>query len=111
MIKKIASTQKRLAEAALKILKVGGEMIYSTCTLAPEENEMIVDYLVKKFDVEVEQINLPLKFRSGVCEWEGNKLSKDVEKCLRLYPQDNDTDGFFVAKIKKLSDDVVEVVK
>ncbi len=111
MIKKIASTQKRLAEAALKLLKVGGEMIYSTCTLAPEENEMIVDYLVKKFDIEVEQIKLPLKFRSGVCEWDGNKLSKDVKKCLRLYPQDNDTDGFFVAKIKKLSDSVLEGVK
>ena len=108
MIKKIAATQKRLAEAALKILKVGGEMIYSTCTLAPEENEMIVDYLVKKFDIEVEQISLPLKFREGVCEWEGEKLSKDVKKCLRLYPQDNDTDGFFVAKIKKLSEEIRE---
>jgi 16S rRNA C967 or C1407 C5-methylase (RsmB/RsmF family) len=52
-----------------------------------------------------------LKFRSGVCEWDGEKLSKDVEKCLRLYPQDNDTDGFFVAKIRKLSDDVKGEVK
>ena len=104
MIKKIAGTQRRLAEAALKILKVGGTMIYSTCTLAPEEDEMIVDHLIKNFDIEVEKIILPLKFRSGVCEWEGKKLSGEVEKCLRLYPQDNDTDGFFVAKIKKLSE-------
>jgi tRNA (cytosine49-C5)-methyltransferase len=106
MIKKIAGTQRRLAEAALGILKVGGTMIYSTCTLAPEENEMIVDYLVKNFDIEVEKINLPLKFRCGVCEWEGKELSKDVKKCLRLYPQDNNTDGFFVAKIKKISEEV-----
>ncbi len=104
MIKKIAGVQKRLAEAALKLLKVGGEMIYSTCTLAPEENEMIVDYLIKNFDVEIEQIKLPLKFREGVCEWEEKKLSKEVKKCLRLYPQDNNSDGFFVAKIKKLSE-------
>jgi NOL1/NOP2/sun family putative RNA methylase len=103
MIKKIAGTQKRLAEAALRILKVGGTMIYSTCTLAPEENEMIVDYLIKKFDVEIKKIALPLKFRCGICEWEGEELSKEVEKCLRLYPQDNNTDGFFVAEIKKLS--------
>lgn len=103
MIKKIAGTQRRLAEAALRILKVGGTMIYSTCTLAPEEDEMIVDYLIKNFDIEVEKIVLPLKFRCGVCEWEGKELSGEVKKCLRLYPQDNDTDGFFVAKIKKLS--------
>jgi NOL1/NOP2/sun family putative RNA methylase len=106
MIKKIASTQRRLAESAVKLLRVGGEMIYSTCTLAPEENEMIVDYLIKKFDVEVEQINLPLKFREGVCEWDGVLMDESVKKCLRLYPQDNDTDGFFVAKIRKLSGEV-----
>ena len=108
MIKKIAGTQRKLAEAAMRILKVGGEMIYSTCTLAPEEDEMIVNHLIENFDVEIEQIKLPLKFRCGVCEWEGKSLDKGVEKCLRLYPQDNDTDGFFVAKIKKLSDEEVE---
>ena len=105
MIKKIASVQKRLAESAVRILKVGGEMIYSTCTLAPEEDEMIVDYLLKKFDIEIETIKLPLKFRGGVCEWEGRSLNPEVKKCLRLYPQDNDTDGFFVTKIKKLSEE------
>lgn len=105
MIKKIAGTQKKLADVAMKILKVGGIMIYSTCTLAPEENEMIVDYLVKNFDVKVEKIVLPLKFRCGVTEWEGEKLSGEVKKCLRLYPQDNDTDGFFVARIRKLSEE------
>ena len=104
MIKKIAGVQRQLAGAAMKILKVGGEMIYSTCTLAPEEDEMIVDYLVKNFDVEIEQLNLPLKFREGVCEWEGKELSGEVKKCLRLYPQYNDTDGFFVAKIIKKSE-------
>ena len=108
MIKKIAGTQRKLAGAALRLLKVGGVMIYSTCTLAPEENEMIVDYLVRNFDVEVESISLPLKFRSGVCEWEGVEMNKNVKKCLRLYPQDNDTDGFFVARIRKLRDEVRE---
>ena len=59
---------------------------------------------IENFDIEIEQIKLPLKFRCGVCEWEGNELSGEVKKCLRLYPQDNDTDGFFVAKIIKKSD-------
>ena len=104
MIKKIARTQRRLAEAACKLLKVGGTMIYSTCTLAPEENEMIVNYLLNKFDIKIEKLTLPLKFRCGVCEWEGEKLNKDVENCLRSYPQDNNTDGFFVAMIRKISE-------
>jgi len=104
MIKKIAGVQKQLAIAAFKLLKVGGEMIYSTCTLAPEEDEMIVNHLIENFDLELEQIKLPLKFRCGVCEWEGKKLSSEVKKCLRLYPQDNDTDGFFVSKIVKKSE-------
>lgn len=105
MIKKIAATQRRLAEAAIRLLKINGEMIYSTCTLAPEENEEIVNYLLEKFDIEIESINLPLKYRKGICSWEGKDYSKEVEKCLRLYPQDNDTDGFFVARIKKLSEE------
>lgn len=104
MINNIASTQKKLAEAAIRILKEGGEMVYSTCTLAPEENERIVNHLVSKFDIEVEKINLPLKYREGVCAWEGENYDSSLKNCLRLYPQDNNTDGFFVAKIKKLSD-------
>lgn len=111
MIGKIAGVQKRLAESAFKILKVGGEMIYSTCTLAPEENEYIVDYLKRKFDLEIEKINLPLKFRNGVTSWNGEELDKDCKNCLRLYPQDNNTDGFFVAKIRKLSEKGCEVMK
>lgn len=104
MIKKIARVQKDLASEALRLLKVGGEMIYSTCTIAPEENEEIVNYLLEHFDIELESISLPLKFRSGICSWEGKELDKECSKCLRLYPQDNNTDGFFVTKIKKLSE-------
>lgn len=108
MIRKIAKVQRQLAAAAIKLLKVDGVMIYSTCTLAPEEDEAIVNFLLRNFDVEVEAIRLPLKFREGVCEWEGEEFDSEVKKCLRLYPQDNDTDGFFVARIRKISDEVKE---
>ena len=111
MIKKIAGIQKGLAEGAFKILKVGGEMIYSTCTLAPEENEFIINYLSSKFDLKVEKIELPLKTRSGVSYWMGEKLNDECKNCIRLYPQDNNTDGFFVAKLKKLSERGCEVLR
>ena len=55
-------------------------------------------------DIKIEKIILPLKSRHGICKWEGENLSKEVENCLRLYPQDNNTDGFFIAKIKKISE-------
>ncbi|VVB80425.1 tRNA (cytosine(49)-C(5))-methyltransferase [uncultured archaeon] len=103
-IRALSSVQKKLASEALKLLKVGGEMVYSTCTLSPEEDEFVVDYLKKNFDIEIMKIELPLKTRPGILEWENEKLDPEIVNCVRVYPQDNNTDGFFLAKIKKLSD-------
>jgi NOL1/NOP2/sun family putative RNA methylase len=103
-IKSLSDLQKRLAVEALRILKVNGEMIYSTCTLSPEEDEEVVDFLKRNFDIEIEELSLPLKMRCGVCEWEGKQYDESVKNACRLYPQDNNTDGFFLAKIRKLSD-------
>ena len=46
-IKKMSSIQKRLISSAIKILKVGGEVVYSTCTYAPEEDEEVIDFVIK----------------------------------------------------------------
>ena len=99
----LCKTQKRLLQHAFSLLKPGGTMVYSTCTLEPEEDEGVVDFLLKKFDdARVEPINLNIKSSPAVTEFEGKKYSEEVKKCLRLWPQDNDTEGFFVAKIKKV---------
>lgn len=104
MVKKIAREQKKLIETGFKILKKGGTLVYSTCSLEPEEDEAIVDFLIKQYDnAIVEEINLKgLKKGDIITEFEGEKYSDEVKKCLRIWPQDNDTEGFFVAKIKKL---------
>jgi NOL1/NOP2/sun family putative RNA methylase len=104
MIKVLSGIQKKLSSEALKILKVNGEMIYSTCTLAPEEDEEVIDFLKRNFDIEIQEIKLPIQLRCGVCEWESQKYSSEVQKACRLYPQDENTEGFFLCKIKKLSD-------
>ncbi len=104
VIEKFSRVQKKIASSALKLLKVGGEMIYSTCTLSPEEDEEVVDFLCKNFDIEIEKIDLPLKLRSGVCEWGRKVYDERIKNACRVYPQDNNTDGFFLCKIKKLSD-------
>ncbi len=97
---KLSREQRKLFAFALKCLKKGGEIVYSTCTHAPEENESLVDFAVKNFPVEVEEISLPLKCRPGVSSWDGDVFSDEVEKCCRIYPQDNNSEGFFVAKFK-----------
>lgn len=109
MIEKLSRIQRKLASSALKLLRVEGEMIYSTCTLSPEEDEEVVNFLIKNFDVEIQKVKLPLKMRCGVCEFENRTYDKQVEKACRIYPQDNNTDGFFLAKIKKLSEKGCEV--
>ncbi|MBW2964222.1 RsmB/NOP family class I SAM-dependent RNA methyltransferase [Candidatus Woesearchaeota archaeon] len=99
----LAKTQRQLIRAGFTVLKPGGTLVYSTCTLEPEEDEGVVDFLLKEFpDAVVEEIKLPgLKRSPAVVEFEGKKYSDEVKKCLRIWPQDNDTEGFFVAKIRK----------
>lgn len=102
MVKRLASQQKRLIEKAFELLKDGGTMTYSTCTLEPEEDEEVVDHLLSKYsNAKLEDIKLDIKKSSPVTEFNGRAYDKEVEKCLRIWPQDNDTEGFFVCKIRK----------
>jgi NOL1/NOP2/sun family putative RNA methylase len=108
MMNFFAGIQRGLASNALELLSEGGEMIYSTCTHAPEENEFIVQYLLDNYDIEILDVKseLPLKAREGLVSWQDKIFSKEIAKCARVYPQDNDTEGFFLCKIKKLSNKI-----
>ncbi len=98
----LAKTQRQLAITGFNILKPGGTMVYSTCTLEPEEDEGVVDFLLQHCpEAKIEKIELDLKRSDAVVDFEGKTYSEEVKKCLRIWPQDNDTEGFFVAKIKK----------
>lgn len=103
MFNLFSSQQKRIIKNAIKMLKKDGILVYSTCTYAPEENEEVIDFALKNFDVEIEEIKIEnLKTREGITEWNGKEFNKDVKKCIRIYPQDNDTEGFFVARLRKI---------
>ncbi|MFC1691688.1 SAM-dependent methyltransferase [Nanoarchaeota archaeon] len=104
MIKRISAIQKQLVKTAFPLLKKGGTMVYSTCTLEPEEDEEVIDYILNEFEnAKVEKIELAgLKQSDAVTEFEGKKYSDEVKKCLRIWPQDNDSEGFFVGKIRKV---------
>ena len=101
MINKLSRLQKKLASSAVPLLKEGGQLIYSTCTHSPEENESVVNFLVENFNLKLEKIELPVKCRPGIEQWEKQKFIKDINLACRVYPQDNNTEGFFLAKLRK----------
>lgn len=103
MIKKLSYDQKKLIFNAFKLLKKDGTMVYSTCSLEPEENENVVNSLLENFDdAYLEKIKIDgLKTSDVVLDFEGKAFNSEIKKCLRIWPQDNDTEGFFVAKIRK----------
>ncbi len=100
----MSKIQKKLASEALKILKVGGEMVYSTCTLSPEEDEEVIQHLKENFNIEILPVKLPMKTRLGISNWNGKEFHEEIKNCCRIYPQDNDSDGFFLAKIRKVGE-------
>ncbi|MBI2658006.1 NOL1/NOP2/sun family putative RNA methylase [Candidatus Woesearchaeota archaeon] len=104
MVRRLSITQKQLIETGFNLLKENGTLVYSTCSLEPEENEEVVDFLLKKYeDAKLGEIKLNIKKSNPILEFENKKYSEELKKCLRIWPQDNDTEGFFVAKIKKVS--------
>lgn len=101
MIKRLSGIQKSLIITAYDILKPGGTMVYSTCSVEPEENEAVITHLLEERDAKIENIELNIKSTEPYLEFEGSKFNPEVKKCLRIWPMDNDTEGFFVTKIKK----------
>lgn len=101
-IKQMAGIQRQLLDTAFNNLNENGTIVYSTCSLEPEENEGIIDFLLDKHEnAKLEKFNLDLKRGKTIEEFEGQTYNPEVKKCLRIWPQDNDTEGFFVAKIRK----------
>ena len=102
LIKKLSNIQKNLLASAIKCLKVNGEVIYSTCTHSPEECEEVINYALENFPVELLEVNIPLKTRHGITKYKNKTYNEQVKKCVRIYPHDNHTEGFFIAKLRKL---------
>lgn len=103
-IREMRKKQRGLLLNASRSVRDGGVLVYSTCTFAPEENEGVVDWLIRKLhrNVVVEKIdveNFDLLSYPAITEWEGKAFCDKVKNCLRLLPS-NSSDGFFIAKMK-----------
>ncbi len=103
--------QKELIESAFRTLKHGGEMIYSTCTLEPQENEGIVTWLLNKYpnsklkEIDIIKDENFKRFKKytepGISHWSNNDYHKDITKSIRVIPS-SDMMGFYIAKIQKI---------
>ncbi|MCK9415265.1 MAG: RsmB/NOP family class I SAM-dependent RNA methyltransferase [Candidatus Dojkabacteria bacterium] len=110
MVNAMVKIQKGLIESAFKSLKVGGTLIYSTCTLEPDENEGVITHLLNKYsDARIEDIEFvntlePLlkdKIKGGITKWSGNTYHQEVAKSIRIVPSP-EMMGFYIAKITKV---------
>ena len=103
LLKSLGGKQKKLVEAAIEVLKDDGELIYSTCTYAPEENESVIQYLISNYEMKIVPVKIPLKSRQGLTEWRDERYDKSMKDAIRIYHHDNNMEGFFLCKLKKIN--------
>lgn len=93
--------QKELLKAAYKCLRPGGVLVYSTCSLEPEEDELVVDWFLGRFkDMRLVPTGLRLG-SSALTDVLGEELDESLHLAKRLWPSRSGTQGFFVAKLVK----------
>jgi NOL1/NOP2/sun family putative RNA methylase len=97
--RRLCDTQKRIIVRGFDLLRKGGQMLYATCTYNPEENESVVNHLLKERNAEMLTIESPLTFFPGLPGWKKETYAKDIQKAARFYPHFVDSVGFFMAKI------------
>ncbi len=81
-IKKLPEIQLKILKNASRYVKVGGNIIYSTCTVNRAENEQVIETFLKE--------NTDFAYND------------ENEKCITLFGNDNNSDGFFMCKCKRL---------
>ena len=89
--------QKELLEAAIRLAKPGGIIVYATCSVFPEENEMVLkEVLDRESSVELERVELPVETR-GL-----SSIDPEMSKAVRLWTHRHDTTSFFISRLRKL---------
>ncbi len=101
-IAEMQKLQRELLKAAISVLAIGGTLVYSTCSLEPEENEENIAWVLAQFpSIKLEEIKLSVG-DPGLTEAFGKKYGAELKKTRRLWPQKTGTQAFFIAKLVKL---------
>ncbi len=101
---RLGPRQRALLRKAVQRCRPGGRILYSTCTFAPEENELVVADILAEFPgkVRLVEVSVPgFLTAPGFTFWEGRLLAPELSRCLRFWPHLNDTGGFFIAVLEK----------
>ena len=98
-VERNAGLQREILTKAVECMSDEGEMVYSTCSLEPEEDELNIDWAIKNLNLQTEQIYC--QGEKGLTNIFGKQLDPSIKHCRRLWP--GETQGFFVCKLKKRS--------
>ena len=96
-VERNAGLQREILSEAVKCLRDDGEIVYSTCSLEPEEDELNIDWAVKNLNLQTQEIGG--YGQKGLTNVFGHQLDSSVERCRRVWP--GETQGFFVCKLTK----------
>ncbi len=99
-IEQNASLQRKILKNATSLLKENGVLIYSTCSLEPEENEININWLLKHYNLKTERINLNFNFNTSPIKSFKNQKFED-QNSIRITPFNSNTQGFFISKLIK----------
>jgi NOL1/NOP2/sun family putative RNA methylase len=94
-----AELQRRLLTCAVDLLEIGGILVYSTCSLEPEENELNIQWLLENHDVKLTKLDGPGE--QGLSQIMDQKIDSGISFCRRFWPEKTRTQGFFIAKAVK----------
>lgn len=93
-IRSIIAMQYDILKNASRYVKPGGELVYSTCTINPKENECIVQKFLG-YNPNYTLVNINDQYRDII-------PGKHTKSMIQLYPNVHNTDGFFISKIKRI---------
>ena len=97
----LSELQKQLGEKAAKMLEEDGVMVYSTCTINPQENEEVVKHLVESTGLNLEMIELDLEHVRGVSRFEDEEYGEMMSKTVRIYPHHFESGVIYIARFRK----------
>mgnify|MGYP001582166374 FL=1 len=111
-IKDMMSLQKWILRSAISATKAGGTIVYSTCTLSPEENEQVIDWVLKKEKGNVQVVPIDLQnapLTQGLVNWGDKKYHKSIVQTKRVTPSPT-MEGFYIGKLTKIHSSIPKIL-